>query len=225
MDGKMKESTDINKPTDRMGNKAVPHAAVRAGAREESRNAPRIQCVATTKQREQCKAMAVPGSTKCRMHGGLVTGAPEANQNARTHGIYGAYLTDDEKAMLPSIQERTGKLDGEIELVRIRIRRLLAAENAAAENDHEGLELQKFHDKAATEYAAGPERVYERVDYSTKLVQLTGRLESLEKSRALLIEQGLGDDEEDETHLAAPTHSAYEMDADGNLMLVKKEPK
>jgi len=49
------------------------------------------------------------------------------------------------------------------------------------------LELQKFHDREGAEYSAGPERVYERVDYGAKASMLLARIESMEKSRAVLL--------------------------------------
>ncbi|MFQ6264747.1 HGGxSTG domain-containing protein, partial [Escherichia coli] len=38
---------------------------------------------------EACRAPALQGKRRCRMHGGAPgSGAPRANQNARTHGLF-----------------------------------------------------------------------------------------------------------------------------------------
>ncbi|KVM66536.1 hypothetical protein WJ60_14410 [Burkholderia ubonensis] len=72
--------------------------------------------------------------------------------------------------------------------MRRRINRALKAEDQANGNEHGGLELQKFVDKAKTEFTAGPEHVYERVDYDARIERLTRRLESLERTRAELLD-------------------------------------
>ncbi|SCZ29515.1 hypothetical protein SAMN02787148_107207 [Burkholderia vietnamiensis] len=70
----------------------------------------------------------------------------------------------------------------------MRIQRTLAAEERAAANEHHGLELQKYHDREASEFTAGDERVYERVDYNGHIDRLTRRLESLERTRVEMID-------------------------------------
>lgn len=155
-------------------------------------------CTAKTRVGEPCKAKAVTGKTKCRVHGGANPGPPVGNANSLKHGIYGAYLTDEEKEALPALETQLGKLDGEIALVRIRIQRTLKAEESAADNEQKGLELQKFHKREASEYTAGDEHVYERVDYNEHLNRLIARLESLTKTRAALIEAEGGAGGEDD---------------------------
>jgi uncharacterized protein YjcR len=47
------------------------------------------RCGAKTRSGWPCKAPAVAGKQRCRMHGGAPgSGAPRGNQNARTHGLY-----------------------------------------------------------------------------------------------------------------------------------------
>jgi hypothetical protein len=47
------------------------------------------KCGARTRRGGACRAPAVRGKRRCRMHGGAAgSGAPGANQNARKHGLF-----------------------------------------------------------------------------------------------------------------------------------------
>jgi len=47
------------------------------------------RCGAKTRTSGACRSPAVHGRKRCRMHGGAQgSGAPKANQNARTHGLF-----------------------------------------------------------------------------------------------------------------------------------------
>ncbi len=47
------------------------------------------RCGATIRSGGSCRAPAVRGKTRCRMHGGTPrSGAPGGNQNARKHGLF-----------------------------------------------------------------------------------------------------------------------------------------
>ncbi|QDW40798.1 hypothetical protein FFI89_028940 [Bradyrhizobium sp. KBS0727] len=47
------------------------------------------RCCAQTRPGGACRAPAVHGRKRCRMHGGAQeSGAPWANQNARKHGLF-----------------------------------------------------------------------------------------------------------------------------------------
>ncbi|WP_141340040.1 HGGxSTG domain-containing protein [Bradyrhizobium sp. USDA 3458] len=47
------------------------------------------RCGARTRCDSSCRAPAVRGKTRCRMHGGAKgSGAPRANRNARKHGLF-----------------------------------------------------------------------------------------------------------------------------------------
>ncbi|MCC8959615.1 hypothetical protein H8B02_41280 [Bradyrhizobium sp. Pear77] len=47
------------------------------------------RCGAKTRCGGACRAPAVQGKTRCRMHGGAKgSGAPRANQNAHKHGLF-----------------------------------------------------------------------------------------------------------------------------------------
>ncbi|MCP1842169.1 uncharacterized protein YjcR [Bradyrhizobium sp. USDA 4524] len=47
------------------------------------------RCGAKTRCGSSCRAHAVHGKTRCRMHGGAEgSGAPRANRNAHKHGLF-----------------------------------------------------------------------------------------------------------------------------------------
>ena len=49
------------------------------------------RCGAKTRQGTPCRAPAVKGKQRCRMHGGAKgSGAPKGNNNALKHGLYTA---------------------------------------------------------------------------------------------------------------------------------------
>ena len=48
-----------------------------------------LRCGVRTRDGDPCRAPAVRGKTRCRMHGGAPgSGAPRANRNARKHGKF-----------------------------------------------------------------------------------------------------------------------------------------
>jgi len=47
------------------------------------------RCLAKTRSGGKCQSGAMPNG-RCRMHGGMSTGAPKENQNALKHGNYTA---------------------------------------------------------------------------------------------------------------------------------------
>ncbi len=61
-------------------------------------NSPR--CGAKTRAGTPCRAPAVVGKTRCRMHGGAAgSGAPKGNQNALKHGACTRAFREQTKAM------------------------------------------------------------------------------------------------------------------------------
>ena len=56
------------------------------------------RCGALTRSRSRCKAPAVKGKKRCRMHGGATgSGAPMGNDNALTHGLYTAVMIESRR--------------------------------------------------------------------------------------------------------------------------------
>jgi hypothetical protein len=68
------------------------------------------RCGAATRSGTTCRAPAVQGKARCRMHGGARrSGAPRGNQNARTHGAF----TQDgiaERRAIRAVLDETQKL-------------------------------------------------------------------------------------------------------------------
>lgn len=66
------------------------------------------RCGAETRSGTACRAPAVHGKTRCRMHGGARrSGAPKGNQNARTHGAF----TQDQIAERRAIRTLLGETE------------------------------------------------------------------------------------------------------------------
>jgi hypothetical protein len=58
------------------------------------------RCGATTRSGTPCKAPAVHGKARCRMHGGAAgSGAPKGNRNALKHGLYTGTAIQDRHAL------------------------------------------------------------------------------------------------------------------------------
>ncbi|WP_375161908.1 HGGxSTG domain-containing protein [Bradyrhizobium sp. RDT46] len=62
-----------------------------------------------------CRAPAVRGKLRCRMHGGaLGSGAPRGNRNARKHGAFTRDRITEQRA-IQELLEDAGKLLGELD--------------------------------------------------------------------------------------------------------------
>lgn len=56
------------------------------------------RCGARTRGGAACRAPAVHGRKRCRMHGGAAgSGAPKANRNARKHGLFTADAIEERR--------------------------------------------------------------------------------------------------------------------------------
>ena len=89
---------------------------------------PSRPCSFQTAAGNPCKAWAVHGTDPpaCAAHAKLACGgAPEGNQNARTHGFYSPVLEPEELADLVAFADDLD-LDDEIALARVILRRLVA---------------------------------------------------------------------------------------------------
>lgn len=147
------------------------------------------QCGAKTRgSGEPCKRHAVPGSKRCKLHGGKSTGAPKGNKHSAKPGsIYSKYLTDEENKALGQIE--LGRVDDEIKLTRIRLMRALARENELGdtlEAESEKSEPVEFEGKVI-EGVAKITRTNKVRDYAGLIDKLTARIESLERTRAELL--------------------------------------
>jgi hypothetical protein len=124
---------------------------------------------------EPCKRHAIPGSSRCKLHGGKSSGPKEqrGNKNAAKPGsIYSQFLTDEENDILASIE--LGRVDDELRLTRIRLMRALGRENEFG-NELE-IDSEKLED--------GERTTTSKVrDYSGLIDRLTARVESLERTK------------------------------------------
>jgi glucans biosynthesis protein len=73
------------------------------------------RCGARTRGGLACRAPAVRGKLRCRMHGGaLGSGAPGGNRNARKHGAFTRDRITEQRA-IQELLEDAGKLLGELD--------------------------------------------------------------------------------------------------------------
>lgn len=134
------------------------------------------QCGAKTRGGEPCKRHAVPGSSRCKLHGGGSAKANKGNKHAAKPGsIYSKFLTDAENDMLASIE--LGRVDDELRLTRIRLMRALSRENEF------GNELEIDSEKLETGEHDGTTTTSKVRDYSGLIDRLTARVESLERTK------------------------------------------
>lgn len=140
-------------------------------------------CGAKTRSGEPCKRHAVPGSSRCKLHGGAASKANKANKHAAKPGsIYSQFLTDAENDMLSHIE--LGRVDDELRLTRIRLMRALNQENERSDTAELEARVER---EGAGEYQAKTEEKFKVRDYSGLIDRLTGRIESLERTRAELL--------------------------------------
>ena len=131
------------------------------------------QCGAKTRSGEPCKRHAVPGSSKCKLHGGAASKANKANKHAAKPGsIYSQFLTDEENNLLASIE--LGRVDDELRLTRIRLMRALSRENEFGNTLEIDSEKLEDGERATTTKVR---------DYSGLIDRLTARVESLERTK------------------------------------------
>lgn len=162
------------------------------------------KCEAKTRAGGKCQKSPMPNG-RCRLHGGLSTGAPVGNQSAVKHGIYSKQIKPDEQALFE--QMKAGSVDDELCLSRILLMRALAAQNKADALEC-GLEIDERIERDSIGLPGVLNRVsnaiipncsidktvgartevkYRRRDYYSIFDRLLGRIESLEKIRAALI--------------------------------------
>jgi uncharacterized protein YjcR len=64
------------------------------------------RCGARTRSGGACRAPAVHGKKRCRMHGGAAgSGAPKANRNARKHGLFTRDAIEERRRMRALLDE------------------------------------------------------------------------------------------------------------------------
>jgi glucans biosynthesis protein len=74
------------------------------------------RCGAKTRAGSPCRAPAVVGKARCRMHGGAAgSGAPRGNTNARKHGWYAAATRAALRELTATIRRMEEALDDELD--------------------------------------------------------------------------------------------------------------
>lgn len=82
-------------------------------------------CGAKTRSGEPCKRHAIPGSKRCKLHGGKSTGAPGNKNAAKPGSIYSKFLTDEEQADFQAAE--IDQIDQELRLTKVLLNRVLMA--------------------------------------------------------------------------------------------------
>lgn len=146
-------------------------------------------CGAKTRNGGMCKKPTLKGKTRCKLHGGKSTGAIDAarpnNKNAMQHGIYSDLIHADDIKHCDSILALSG-IDNELLIARLQLRRALAAQ-AHADTLPDGLEVYETVDRDGAENAVARSEVKHKLrDYPAIIDKLMARIESLEKTRAVL---------------------------------------
>jgi hypothetical protein len=71
------------------------------------------RCGAKTRTAGACRAPAVRGKMRCRMHGGAEgSGAPRANRNARKHGLFTRDAIEERREIRALLGEARRLLEG-----------------------------------------------------------------------------------------------------------------
>lgn len=143
-------------------------------------------CGAKNRKGEICQQKPMKNG-RCRFHGGKSTGNPKAkgNQNAKKHGAYSKFFTDDEKAQLDELE--LDNLNSELQLCKIQlIRALEAQEKQLKANDNDKMELiaQTIQAVKDGEQIARQQvnKSFAKTDFGGIIDRLIGRIQSLTHS-------------------------------------------
>lgn len=159
-------------------------------------------CGAKTRSGHTCKNSAMANG-RCRLHGGKSTGPKNnhGNQNAKKHGIYAKFITDDEWQAVGKSELDT--LDDELRLCKVRLLRALQAENKQGNLGDEALELIRktveppiiggvpIMPDNDDDMAEIVEKSFEKRDYNSIIDRLIGRIQSLTVTRQDLVSKSI----------------------------------
>lgn len=146
-------------------------------------------CGAKTRSGHTCKNSAMANG-RCRLHGGKSTGAKNNhhNQNAKKHGIYSKFITDEEYQTVE--QSELESLNDELILCKVRLLRALKAEQEQGNLGNEALELIRKTVEPPIiggmpimpdddDVAEIVKKSFEKRDYNSIIDRLIGRIQSL----------------------------------------------
>jgi len=159
------------------------------------------RCGAKNRQGEPCGRRPVPGKNRCNLHGGKT---PKGTKGNRKHGIYSDAMTDEERELWPEIISRLGSVDEEIHVIRLQLRRALIAQQRVQEAPADlknlaGVEVTEIRRSNRGDDGPIVDVISKRADFHAIIDRLSGRLASLEKTRAELMAaaRDTGDDTSD----------------------------
>jgi hypothetical protein len=146
-------------------------------------------CGAKTRSGKPCQQSPLSGKRRCRMHGGATPTGRQ--QGPISHGIYSKRLTEEEQALLPTIQ--VGSLDDEIALARILLKRLIETHEAIQKAPDDPANMAGFYASEIT--IEKPDGTMKVPDTFGLIDRCLGRIGRLEVTRARLIAamRGRGD--------------------------------
>ena len=124
---------------------------------------------------------------RCRMHGGVNTGAPPGNTNAVKHGFYSNALLPEERELWERAE--VGSVDDEIRLMRVKLHRLvrLAGSADVADLIDSALEVaQKRDTHPALGQFEKSEIKVKAPQYADLIIQGIDQIRKLELARAQL---------------------------------------
>lgn len=174
----------------------------------------KIECGAQTRVGGKCKAPAHKNG-KCRLHGGKSSGNPKAvgNTSAIKHGIYGDLIRTDELSLVDEVLSAAGKIENELLVARMQLRRALKAQ-AHADTLPDELEVCETVEREGAEQATARYELKKKLrDYPQLIDRLLARIESLEKTRQSLLADkppGVDDDLTREDTFIAPDEAVPE---------------
>ena len=155
-----------------------------------------MKCGAKTRSGASCQNNAMSNG-RCRLHGGLSTGAPKGNKNNLKHGIYSKYFTEQENQLAEQLD--LSQIDEELKLCKIRLMRALKLEAEQGKGE-DALELTTKITKPPViggvpvidaDIGDIIERTFSKKDYSPIVDRLIARIQSLTTTRYQLMTQAI----------------------------------
>lgn len=149
-------------------------------------------CGAKSRSGIPCQSRPVNGKNRCRMHGGNNPGQPKGCKNARKYGIYEAGLTDAEKETYFEIP--LGNLDHEIRVIKIQLARALKAQQESTSKSFVQKDTKTVSETRTDNTLEREEKTRREPDFARIINSFTGRITSLENTRAAILSEGVTDD-------------------------------
>lgn len=140
------------------------------------------KCGAKTRAGGRCRKPKMPNG-RCKYHGGMSTGpkVPNTRRNAFKHGIYTKVLNEQAAQVVSA--DRLGTLDHELRIARYQ---LAMAMEAQARADGEP-ELEEIVEHDLVGFGSKKDTTKRVKDYAAIIDKRLARIESLEKSRLMLL--------------------------------------